>query len=72
LGGQLSPEYPRDEIETITKEYISAYDFFQKSITQVLNKSKNIGNLELIQEKINTLTGSLAKVNTSFMDNVNL
>ena len=62
-----------DEIDALTKEYISAYDSYQKRLVEVLNNSKqnNIGDAAKIDDKIKELDSSLNNTIYSFKQGVN-
>lgn len=61
----------RDEIESLGKEYITIYNSYQNSVSNVLTKSKKIGNPAKIDHKIETLNNKLQAVNKDFEDALN-
>jgi len=65
-------KFIRDEIESLSKEYISILTNYQSALEKVLDKSKNIGDPNLINNKITELKSKLAEVKTTFTDNLNL
>ncbi len=65
-------KFIRDEIESLSKEYISIYASYQLSLKNVLEKSKNIGDATRINEKIKELETKLSEVKVSFEDNLNI
>ncbi len=65
-------KFIRDEIESLSKEYISIYTSYQSSLKNVLEKSKNIGDSTRINSKIRDLEIKLAEVKVSFEDNLNI
>lgn len=62
-----------DEINALTKEYISAYDSYQNQLVGVLTNSKknNIGDASKINAKIQELEKSLNNTKSSFKKGVN-
>ena len=65
-------KFIRDEIESLSKEYISILTNYQSALEIVLEKSKNIGDLNLINNKKTELGSKLIEVKTTFADNLNL
>jgi tetratricopeptide (TPR) repeat protein len=61
-----------DEIEAITSEYEAAINIYQKSIEDVLEKSKVIGNDTKIDRKIQDLRQSQIDVIQAIKRNINL
>lgn len=65
-------KFIRDEIESLSKEYISIYASHQAELNKVLTSSKKIGNATKIDEKLQQLKNGLGLVKISFQDNVNI
>jgi hypothetical protein len=61
-----------DEIETIVSEYEAALTIYQKTIEEVLNRSRVIGNDDKINQKIADLKVSKGNVVQAIKRNVNL
>ncbi|MEM9847765.1 MAG: hypothetical protein AAF847_07735 [Bacteroidota bacterium] len=61
-----------DEIEAITSEYEAALNIYQKSIEEVLEKSKVIGSHVKINQKIRELQKSKNEVVKAIKRNINL
>lgn len=61
-----------DEIETIVSEYEAALTIYQKTLEEVLNKSRVIGNDDKINQKIADLKSSKDNVVQAIKRNVNL
>ena len=64
-------KFIRDEIESLSKEYVSILTTYQLSLEDVLRKSKNIGDTNKIDMKINDLKTKLTEVKITFSDNIN-
>lgn len=65
-------KFIRDEIESLSKEYVSILTNYQSALENVLIKSKNIGDSNKIDGKIASLKSKLTEVKASFSDNLNL
>ena len=65
-------KFIRDEIESLSREYISIYTSYQISLKNVLEKSKNIGDAKKVNTKISELEKNLSDVKASFEDNLNI
>ncbi|MEL6942632.1 MAG: hypothetical protein AAFO82_08180, partial [Bacteroidota bacterium] len=61
-----------DEIEAITSEYEAALNIYQKSIEDVLQRSKSIGNDAKIDRKIQQLQEAKTQVVQAIKRNINL
>ena len=61
-----------DEIETISKEYLVAFDEYQVALEGVLNHSKDIGDPEKIDRKIDELRYKLKEVEAAFLNAVHV
>jgi hypothetical protein len=61
-----------DEIETISQEYLASFDDYQKSLEQVLQHSKDIGDSEKIDRKIEELRKKLIEVEMAFLNAVHV
>ncbi|MEM6700250.1 MAG: hypothetical protein AAF806_07165 [Bacteroidota bacterium] len=61
-----------DEIEAITSEYEAALNIYQKSIEDVLQKSKSIGNDAKIDRKVQQLQEAKVQVVQAIKRNINL
>ena len=65
-------KFIRDEIESLSKEYISIFTTYQSSLKKVLEKSKQIGDKNKIDTKISELEAKLLAVQVAFDDNLNI
>ncbi|UMB54942.1 hypothetical protein MKD41_05570 [Lutibacter sp. A64] len=65
-------KFIRDEVESLSKEYISILSSYQSSLKDVLEKSKSIGDKTRIDNKISELEGKLSVVKNTFDDNLNM
>ncbi|MFC4720923.1 hypothetical protein ACFO5O_01210 [Geojedonia litorea] len=65
-------KFVRDEIESLSKEYISIFVSYQAALKNVLEKSKNIGDAKKIDSKISELERKLSDVKVAFDDNLNM
>lgn len=65
-------KFIRDEIESLSKEYISIFTTYQSSLKKVLEKSKEIGDKNKIDTKITELEAKLLAVQVAFDDNLNI
>ncbi|UMB60905.1 hypothetical protein MHL31_01590 [Lutibacter sp. A80] len=65
-------KFIRDEIESLSKEYISILSTYQTALKVVLEKSKIIGDTTRIDNKISELEGKLLVVKNTFDDNLNM
>jgi hypothetical protein len=65
-------KFIRDEVESLSKEYISIFTSYQTSLKQVLEKSKEIGDKNKIDNKISELETKLLAVQVAFDDNLNI
>jgi hypothetical protein len=61
-----------DEIETISKEYLVAFDEYQEALEVVLHNSKDFGNPDKIDRKIESLKKKLADVEEAFLNAVHV
>ncbi|MDN3619493.1 hypothetical protein QWY81_08525 [Polaribacter undariae] len=65
-------KFIRDEVESLSKEYISIFSTYQSALKQVLEKSKAIGDKNKIDNKISELEIKLLAVQVAFDDNLNI
>jgi hypothetical protein len=65
-------KFIRDEIESLSNEYVSILSTYQSTLKKVLEKSKNIGDANKIDVKISELDKKLKEVKITFSDNLNL
>ncbi|QVY66205.1 hypothetical protein [Polaribacter sp. Q13] len=65
-------KFIRDEIESLSKEYISIFTTYQSALKKVLEKSKEIGDKNKIDTKIFELEAKLLAVQVTFDDNLNI
>jgi hypothetical protein len=65
-------KFIRDEIESLSNEYVSILSTYQSTLKKVLEKSKNIGDANKIDAKIFELDKKLKEVKITFSDNLNL
>jgi len=65
-------KFIRDEVESLSKEYISILSSYQSALKVVLEKSKSIGDKTRIDNKITELEGKLLLVKNTFDDNLNM
>ncbi|WBX77433.1 hypothetical protein PG911_03985 [Tenacibaculum ovolyticum] len=65
-------KFIRDEIESLSNEYVSILSTYQSTLKKVLEKSKNIGDPNKIDVKISQLDKKLKEVKITFSDNLNL
>ncbi|OAD46226.1 hypothetical protein [Polaribacter atrinae] len=65
-------KFIRDEVESLSKEYISIFSTYQSALKQVLEKSKEIGDKNKIDNKISELETKLLAVQVAFDDNLNI
>ncbi|MCL7762725.1 hypothetical protein MPF19_04800 [Polaribacter sp. Z014] len=65
-------KFIRDEIESLSKEYISIFTTYQSALKKVLEKSKEIGDKNKIDTKILELEAKLLAVQVTFDDNLNI
>ncbi|MFD0993362.1 hypothetical protein [Tenacibaculum geojense] len=65
-------KFIRDEVEALSKEYISIFTAYQVALQKVLNDSKSIGDVTKIENKSHELERKLKDVKIAFNDNLNL
>ncbi|RIA09119.1 hypothetical protein OE09_0947 [Flavobacteriaceae bacterium MAR_2010_72] len=65
-------KFIRDEVESLSKEYISIFVSYQAALKGVLEKSKTIGDAKKIDAKIVELEKKLSDVKVAFDDNLNM
>ncbi|MEX6627513.1 hypothetical protein [Tenacibaculum salmonis] len=65
-------KFIRDDVVSLSKEYISIFTTYQSALKKVLIKSKNIGDSNKIDSKITELEKKLLNVQLSFDDNLNV
>ncbi|MDY0779927.1 hypothetical protein [Tenacibaculum sp. IB213877] len=65
-------KFIRDEVEALSKEYVSIFTAYQVSLQKVLNDSKSIGDATKIDNKSHELERKLNEVKTAFNDNLNM
>lgn len=65
-------KFIKDEVESLREQYIVTFRAYQKSLEEVLNKSRKIGNENDINKIIGELNRRLATVEKNFNESVNV